>query len=72
MTHSHAFQRKKRVGWVSFLNPCAFDSGVIDRIAVTAETGTPLGNDRFRERIEAVLNRKVGYAKRGRQSRRAI
>lgn len=30
------------------------------------QTGTPLGNDRFREKIERVLKTKVGYSKRGR------
>ncbi|MCK4841423.1 MAG: transposase [Methylococcales bacterium] len=30
------------------------------------QTGTPLANDRFKEKIERVLNTNVGYAKRGR------
>jgi len=30
------------------------------------QTGTPLGNDRFREQIEAAAKKKVGYAHRGR------
>ena len=30
------------------------------------QTGTPLGNDKFREQIESVLKRKVGYSRRGR------
>ncbi len=30
------------------------------------QTGTPLGNDRFREQIEAVLGRRVGKSRRGR------
>ena len=30
------------------------------------QTGTPLGNDRFREQIEAAVKMKVGYARRGR------
>ena len=30
------------------------------------QTGTPLGNQRFREQIEAAVNKKVGYAQRGR------
>ncbi len=42
------------------------DPSVIQHISAATETGTPLGNDRFREQIEAVLNQKVGYAKRGR------
>jgi putative transposase len=35
-------------------------------IRASWQTGTPLGNDRFREEIEAVLGKKVGYHKRGR------
>ncbi|MDQ7003900.1 MAG: hypothetical protein Q9N67_04770 [Ghiorsea sp.] len=35
-------------------------------IRVSWQTGTPLGNDRFREEIKAVLGRKVRYYKRGR------
>ena len=30
------------------------------------QTGTPLGNDRFKQKIEKTLKLKVGYAKRGR------
>jgi putative transposase len=30
------------------------------------QTGTPLGNDRFKSKIEKTLKMKVGYAKRGR------
>ena len=30
------------------------------------QTGTPLGNDKFKAEIEAALNLKVGYARRGR------
>lgn len=33
-------------------------------------TGTPLGNDYFREKIESVLARKVGQARRGRPSKK--
>jgi putative transposase len=35
-------------------------------IRASWQTGTPLGNNRFREEIEAVLGKKVGYHKRGR------
>ena len=34
------------------------------------QTGTPLGNDRFRSQIEAVSGRKVGYLGRGRPRNR--
>jgi hypothetical protein len=39
---------------------------VIRHISAATATGTPLGNDRFREQIAAVLNQKVGHAKQGR------
>jgi len=45
------------------------DPDVIRHISAATETGTPLGNDRFREQIATVLNQKVGYAKRGRPRR---
>lgn len=32
----------------------------------TLQTGTPLGNEKFKTEIEAVLDLKVGYARRGR------
>ena len=35
-------------------------------IRAACQTGTPLGNDRFREQIEAAINKKAGYARRGR------
>jgi len=38
-------------------------------IRASWQTGTPLGNDRFREEIEAVLGKKVGYHKRGRPAK---
>jgi putative transposase len=38
-------------------------------IRATVQTGTPLGNDRFRGQIENALNCQVGQARRGRPSR---
>lgn len=35
-------------------------------IRATVQTGTPLGNDRFREEVEHALGCKVGQARRGR------
>ena len=37
-------------------------------IRTTVQTGTPLGNDRFREQVELTLDCKVGQARRGRPS----
>lgn len=42
------------------------DEEVINAIRSAWQTGTPLGNDRFREKIERALKTKVGYSKRGR------
>ena len=38
-------------------------------IRSSLQTGTPLGSDRFRTQVEAVLGRRVGQAKRGRPRR---
>ncbi|MFC1537183.1 transposase [Pseudomonadota bacterium] len=39
---------------------------VMSGIRAAWQTGTPLGNDRFREEIEKVLNQKIGHNHRGR------
>lgn len=44
------------------------DREEIDSIRSAWQTGTPLGNDYYRERIEAKLKCKVGQARRGRPS----
>ena len=50
-----------------FLN--ALDPEQVHDIRTTVQTGTPLGNDRFREQIEKTLNCQVGQARRGRPRR---
>ena len=42
------------------------DPELMKRIAEAWQTGTPLGNDMFREKVEQKLSRKVGQARRGR------
>lgn len=42
------------------------DPGTMRDIRAAWQTGTPLGNDRFKEKIEHKLNTKVGQARRGR------
>jgi putative transposase len=42
------------------------DKGVLDEIRSAWQTGTPLGNDYFRQKIEDKLKCKVGQARRGR------
>ena len=44
----------------------ALDPDQVHNIRTTMQTGTPLGNDRFRQQIEQTLHRKVGQSRRGR------
>ena len=49
------------------------DEGQLKKIRAAWQSGTPLGNDRFKADGEAMLGRKVGQAKLGRpQKRRAL
>jgi len=41
-------------------------------IRASWQTGTPLGNDRFREQIESVIGRKVGQSRRGRPTKVSV
>lgn len=43
-----------------------------DKIQKAYQTGTPLGNDHFREKIERKLKCKVGQDRRGRPSKKAL
>jgi len=42
------------------------DPNLLHSLRTMVQTGTPLGNDRFRAQIEEMLGRKVGQARRGR------
>ncbi|MCG6969628.1 MAG: transposase [Gammaproteobacteria bacterium] len=44
----------------------ALDSQTMESIRSAWQTGTPLGNERFKQKIEKTLKMKVGYARRGR------
>ena len=44
----------------------ALDPEQIHAIRTTVQTGTPLGNARFKQQIERTLQRRVGQARRGR------
>jgi putative transposase len=46
----------------------ALDPEMIAQLRACAQTGTPCGNDRFRE-VERVLGRAVGFSRRGRPRR---
>lgn len=41
----------------------------LDLIRSSLHSGTPLGNDRFKQRIESIVGGSVGYNRRGRPSR---
>lgn len=45
------------------------EKGLLDEIRAAWQTGTPLGNDSFREKIERKLKCKVGQARRGRPNK---
>ncbi len=48
------------------------DEKDLDDIRAAWQTGTPLGNDYFKEMIERKLKSKVGQARRGRPTKRAL
>ncbi len=50
-----------REGFRHILQP-----SLINDLRSAVQTGTPLGNDRFKQEVEQLLGVKVGYAKRGR------
>lgn len=52
-------------------NDAADDTGLA-AIRAAWRTGTPLGNERFREEIERTLKTKVGYARRGRPKSKGL
>jgi putative transposase len=45
------------------------DEDVLKQVRAAWHTGTPLGNDHFREQVEAKLKTKVGQSRRGRPSK---
>lgn len=48
------------------------DKGALDDIRSAWQTGTPLGNDQFRKKIEQELKCKVGQARRGRPKKQRV
>jgi len=44
----------------------ALEPDQVHNIRATVQTGTPLGNERFKQQIEQTLHRKVGQSHRGR------
>jgi len=41
-------------------------SQILESIRLAWQSGTPLGNERFKRRVETTLNTKVGYSRQGR------
>ena len=50
----------------------SFDPGMLDEVRTCLQSGTPLGNERFKAQIEQVLKVRVGQAKRGRPSKKTL
>ncbi len=48
------------------------DAGQLKQIREAWQTGTPLGDNRFKEQVEGTLGRKVGQARRGRPKMESI
>ncbi len=63
-----ALGKQKEQRWERYrsLFDVVLDPDEVQKIRKAAAFSTPLGNDHFREQIEAALNRSVGYARRGR------
>ncbi len=47
----------------------ALGAEIVSEIRAAVQTGTPLGNDRFKSEIERLLRVKVGYSRRGRPAK---
>ncbi len=60
---------KSRFSAYNALFKAHVDAEILTEIRAALQTGTPLGNDSFRERIEKKLGCKVGQARRGRPAK---
>lgn len=45
------------------------DASLIDDIRTAVQTGTPLGNNKFKEEVKQLLGVKTGYSRRGRSKK---
>ena len=63
-----ALGRSDRERWRAYraLFESHLDQNTITQLRESLQTGTPLGNDRFRAQIEQALGRTVGFSRRGR------
>jgi putative transposase len=62
--------RKQRAKYYRESFKEVLDGELINEIRTSVQTGTPLGNERFKSEIEKLLGVKVGQARRGRPSKR--
>ncbi len=58
--------KEKRVNYYREGFRQVLDPSLIDELRSAVQTGTPLGNNKFKEDVEQLLGIKTGYAKRGR------
>jgi putative transposase len=58
--------KEKRINYYRGGFRQVLDTLLINDLRSAVQTGTPLGNNRFKEEVEQLLGVKVGYAKRGR------
>ncbi len=64
--------KSKRIEAYTALFKGHINDDAMSNIRASWQSGTPLGNDYFRERIEAKLKCKVGQVKRGRPKKAAV
>jgi len=59
---------KDGVRWLAYqeLFKTSLDTSVLDDLRASLQSGTPLGSDKFKDKVEQVLKVKVGQVKRGR------
>ena len=58
--------KEKRVNYYREGFRQVLDASLIDDLRSAVQTGTPLGNNKFKGDVEKLLGVKIGYAKRGR------
>lgn len=63
--------QSERLDNYQYLFKAYVDEKEMKDICAACQTGTPLGNEYFKEKIERKLNSKVGQARCGRPSKRA-
>lgn len=70
--HVHLLITPEHQDSLSRLFQSSFDARVLDEVRICLQSGTPLGNDRFKTQIEQALKVKVGQSKRGRPRKKVL